>query len=729
MADPAASLPRPVANAAWAVLAAAHVLLAWFFPGWLAPFALVWIAAAAWLPGLRAAFTARALLAIAGLLAVLALKDLSPGGPFAEALSRLDPASLPPEARQPDRPRLLVSLGRLAAVLLALPLLRVLLDCPRRARAVALGLCLATAGLAASLLTHPAGPSEYGRAFHLGEVVNRNPAAGAFALAALFALGAGLSAGRGGRRSALPAFAAAGLCAAAVVTLGSRGGLLALAAGAGFLLYRENRDKPLRAAALAAGPALLLALLSPFFLARFAEGEGYRFELAAASLRALAHAPLAGLGLGGFAPGFALFGGLVPAEGMRVAHPDCGWILLLVEWGPLGLIAATPAAFVLLGRAAAPEDDSPALVAAAGLAAWSVAALGDVSLHRPEILVLGLPLLALFRPPASAPEDPRAPRAAPLLAGLLAASALAALLLGEACIRAALDPSETSAAAASALPLDPRARHLAGNRALARGEIERAAAEYSVAAALDPANSVAIQAYARAIGASRPDLAKPLWRRLFAGATLRAPALLAEELAGPFPQDAAYWVDALSVAPALWVLPADTGLRGAQGAYERWRALPAAVRAGSPWRSVLGASARWASAREFEDWPRAVEPEPAIAAAAEGGELLLSRSRDDLAWIWLVRRLPPPALASGPHDPTLPALVRAHPDDVVAAARLLGQTASAEERIALLQAWVRRPGSPPAFRIRLAHELDAAGRRREALPLLRSAAADLARGG
>lgn len=713
-----------------AAFAAAHVVLAWFAPALVAPLVLLWVACAAWHPRLRAAFTPRVLGAAAGLLAFLLLKDLATPGPFASALGRLDPLAAAPLARQPDTPGFLVSLGRVAAILLALPLLRVLLVPGRRARSFFGGLALALAGLACALLTHPAPTEGYGRAFRLGEVASRNPAAGAFALGAILALGAGLSAIRAGRWRALPAFAASGVCAAAVLALGSRGGLLALGAGIAALLYQENRDKIGRAVTLAAAAAIVILLFAPGPLSRLvAEGEGYRLELAGASLRALALAPWGGLGLGGFAPGFALFGELVPAEGMRVIHPDNGWILLFVEWGALGIGAAALAGFLLLRPRDGERDASP--TARAVLAAWGVAALGDVSFHRVELLVLGLPALAACfpAPEPAAGAAPRRRRPLALLVSVLALGAAAAGLAGEAWLRAARDPARSDPRLAAALPLDPAVRHLSGNRALERGDLDRAAVEYTVASALDPANTLAIQAYARAFTGARPELATPLWRRLFAGAGdgPRAADLLREELSRPGTRDAYFWMEVLDARPALWVVAADTELRGAQPAYERWRRRPAAERAASPWRSALGASARWGGAREFAQW---LGEDPARRKPAEiafGGDFLRERGRDDLAWLWLSRHLPAPApRPPASPDPLLRAFVLANPDDALAAARLLEQTESGPERLAILERLVARPRTPASFRIRLAYELHAAGRTREALTALQAAAAAMA---
>lgn len=704
-----------------AALAATHVFLAWFAPAWLGPSALACILAAAAFPRLRALLPAGATPVAAALLAFFALKDFATPGPASDALAALDPGTAPPFARQPDWPGALVSLGHLAAILLALPVLRVVLARPRLARAASLGLVLALATVAAALLTSPAPARDYGKVFQLGAVANRNPAAGAFALGALLAFGLALDALRSARRGAIPVFALAGLLACAAVAPGSRGGILALAAGAGWMLYQENHHRRGRLAALACGLGVGVLLAAPGPLARIvAEGETYRVELAAASLRALAHAPLGGLGLGGFPAGFALLGGLVPAEGMKVIHPDSGWVLALVEWGALGVVAIALAAKALLRWPAPPAPDSPAAAAPAGLVAWAVAATGDISFHRPELLVLGLPFLAL-RFPASE-RDAATSRAGAAAFAALALAGIAACGLGSGAARSARDP-DAPESAARRMPLDPAARHRLGNRALDRGDAAAAAAHYSVVAALEPANTEAIRAYASAIAAPRPDLALPLWRRLFAGATLRGHALLAGELARPSAVDAAYWLAALEQRPELWAQVSDTDLARAQSAYEKWRRSPEQARANTRTEAALGALARWGSVAEFDDWLAVARPSAAPGAAAEGARLLRARGRDDLAWRWLVHRFPKPPAAIVPPEPGLAARVLANPDDLLAAARLLDQTTSAELRLTLLTRLASRPGAPALFHVRLAQELDAAGRRQEALEALLKAAA------
>ena len=97
-----ASLGRQARDSWVAALATAHVVFAWFAPSWVAPLVLLWAGLFAWRADIRSAWTPRALLAAAGLLAFLALKDLALPGPFAAELARLDPASAPTRFRQPD---------------------------------------------------------------------------------------------------------------------------------------------------------------------------------------------------------------------------------------------------------------------------------------------------------------------------------------------------------------------------------------------------------------------------------------------------------------------------------------------------------------------------------------------------------------------------------------------------------------------------------------------------
>ncbi len=712
----------PGAAETWAAaLAAAHVFLAWFAPAWLGPFALTCILAAAAFPRLRDLLPSGAVPVAAMLLAFFALKDFATPGPVAAALSALDPGSPAVFARQPDWPRGLVSLGNFAAILLAVPVLRVVLARPRIARAASLGLVLALATIAIAILTHPASAANYGKTFQLGAVANRNPAAGAFALGTILALGLALDALRAARRSAIPAFALTALLACATIGPGSRGGILALAAGAGWLLYQENRKRSGRLVILACGLGVSLLLLAPGPLSRLVvEGETYRVELAAASLRALAHAPWGGLGLDGFQAGFPLLGGLIPAEGMKVVHPDVGWVLALAEWGVLGFFAVVIAGIALLRPAASPAPDSPALVAQAGLVAWAAAAMGDISFHRPELLVTGLLFLAL-RFPAAPPSAPSS-RGRPAAFAALALAALLAVATGSNAIRSARDRAGPESAARH-MPLDPATRHRLGNQAMMRGDIVGATAHYAVVAALEPANTKAIQPYARAIAAVRPDLALALWKRLLAGGAQRAHALLGEELVRPGTGDASYWMSVLDQRPELWAQIADTELPRAQSAYEKWRRAPLAALLATRPEAALGAVARWGSVAELDAWLAATRPAPDPAIAITGARLLGERGRDDLAWRWLVHHFPKPATVVSPPDAGLGALVRANPDDLLAAAKLLDQTTEPELRLALLARIAARPGAPALFHVRLAHELNAAGRRQEALEAMLRAAA------
>jgi len=672
-------------------------------------------------PAVRATVSWRGLAVGVTVIGLFWIKDRLMGGPLA-AVVAASGAPVAFHARQPETASLVAQLASLGACLLWLPLLRGALDGDRVLAGWIRGTVLVLAGLAAAVLTHPAATADYGHGSQLGAVVSRNAAAGAFALGAILAAGLAVDAFRHGRPREWPlAAVAAGVCAAAVAGLGSRGGLFALSAGAVCLVVRlgGRRARLTLVGLVVLGLGVLLA--APATLARLADlGREYRLELWAGSWRALAHAPWGGVGAGGFETGFALLGRMIPDENMRVAHPDSSWVLLFTEWGLAGVVIVAGALGCLLsGRAAQGERDGLRGVVLAGLAAWAVAACGDISLHRPVLLVVGLPLLA-----AACPMDAeRRGRAG----GAIISTGAVAVLLAVASVWAvrlnqrADDPATIDAGMIRLLPLDSRVNHILGRSALARGDTETAARYFELVAAVEPANTAAFEGYARALMPVRPDLALSFWRRLLAVSVPRASALLRVELARPDGVSAIYWMRAAEVRPELWVVPADTDRAGAQRCYERWLMLPAGVRTGSPVAPVLGAMARWGGTADLTAWLQA-GPRLQSSEIAPAGRMLRGRGRDDLAWVWLDHWFPMPVSVKVEPDPGLKARVRANPDDTVAAARLLDQTPPGEESLRLLERLVARPGAPAAFRLHLARALHESGRREEALDLMLAAA-------
>ncbi len=708
-----------------AVVGGGFLLAGWFAPALIVPGIGILLAVALAARGVRGSLAGAALLVCLAVIAVFAVKDFLPPGPLAEAVAALG-APVGFHARQPNLPTGLGQLASLGLVVLILPVLRTCLADRRLALYWMRTVVVVTTGLAAAVLTHPAATADYGEAFHLGYVVSRNPASAAFALGAIFAAGLAVVAVRDGRSWEWPlAGAAAAVCVAAVAGLGSRGGLFALAVGGGWFVVRlgDRRIRGTVAALVVLGIGLLL--LAPATVARLIDLRAeYRLELWAASMRALAQAPFAGFGSGGFQAGFALFGGLIPAEGMRVTHPDSSWVLMLVEWGPLGLIAVAGAGWCLLRNASAEGDqiDIVRVTAWAGVAAWATAAIGDIALHRPSLLVIGVPLLAIAFPSREA----LCPAGGGRHVGVMSAGLLALLFAGvsiwaDYTHKRPDDPTQVDARLAGLLPLDPRVHHVLGLAALERGAPDEAASHFTLVAALEPANARAIHAYARALLPVRRDLALPLWRRLMVAARLTASSLLAAELAEPGSPDAVYWMRAIETRPELWVVPADSDLTGAQRCYERWRMAPESVRVRSPIGPVLGAIARWGTTGDLDAWLR-TGPEVVVSRIASWGRLLRSRGRSDLAWLWLTRLLPAPPLVSGGIEPGLRARVLANPYDHVAAARLLNRTPATDEGLKLLDQLASRPGAPVWFRIRHAHALRERGLRDEALDVLLTAA-------
>jgi len=650
------------------------------------------------------------------------LKDRVMGGPL-DAVAGALGAPVRFHGRQPETASFVAQFAAVGAGLSWLPLLRFMLGEERVLIGWIRGVVLVLTGLAAAVLTHPAATMDYGHGSQLGAVVSRNAAAGAFALGAILAAGLMVDAWRQGRPREWPwAAAAAGVCTAAVAGLGSRGGLFALTAGAVFLVVRLGGRRARLTLVGLVVLALGVLLAAPATLARLADlGREYRLELWAGSGRALAHAPWGGLGAGGFETGFALLSGMVPQENMRVTHPDSSWVLMFTEWGLVGMAIMAGAVWYLLrGWRVSEEHEGLRGVVLAGLVAWAVAACGDISLHRPVLLVIGLPLVAAACPLDG--ERNRQGRGVLAVAGALVAVMLAAASLWAVRVnQSAGDPASVDAAMVGLMPLDSRVNHVLGCAALARGEAEAAARYFEWVAAVNPANTAAFEGYGRALMPERPDLALPFWKRLLVVSDMRAPGLLAAEMARSDGTDAIYWMRAAEERPELWVVPADTDRAGAQRCYERWLMQPASVRARSRVMPALGAMARWGGTADLTDWLK-TGPRLDASEIAPAARMLRTRGRDDLAWVWLSDRLPVPASVKAEPDPGLKARVLANPNDLVAAARLLDQTPPGEESLRLLERLVARPGAPAAFRLRLARALQEDGRRAEALDLMLAAA-------
>jgi O-antigen ligase len=259
-----------------------------------------------------------------------------------------------------------------------------------------------------------AGPMGIGRARAFFETPSTYAAILNLLLVPLLALVLG-----GGRR--LPLLATGALLAAAVFASTSRGGLVALAAGAGVAIALAQRGGLLRRRGVYAAVGVLAAgwiLAAGLRWVPVEEGEReapppaesragsslMRLELYELSWLAWRERPLAGTGYLTFRYVFDRGHDRTPsfdvASETWFAHDD--YLQTLQELGPLGLaglLALTALPLLLAHRrvAAVPEDRRPGLVAAAaGLATMSCHALVDFPFYIPACLLLYGALLGML---------------------------------------------------------------------------------------------------------------------------------------------------------------------------------------------------------------------------------------------------------------------------------------------------------------------------------------------
>jgi hypothetical protein len=347
---------------------------------------------------------------------LLAAKDLAPTFPVsgeAERRAALGVSALtwPANARNPA---LGLAAAHVAALFMALALVTLLADrlagSPRR-NFTALHLLawvLTAFGFAVMVGTEP--DRAYGPGNCIGHMVNKN---GAGTLIAIGIIVHGGLARAAWRRQAIILAAThlvvMGSLLAPFLRLGSRTALLALGAGAATHLWLVTRPGlgRWREAALALGVAGATALVTATLDERLASrisavaGDG-RWSIWRDSI-ALARAyPLFGVGLGAFESVYPLHGSIPLGLNERLTHPDSSWIALLLEWGALPFTA-----LILVGgwagwrhlrflrRYARHDSAEPGVIAASAVAAWLSAGLTDVTLHRPQSLLLGAVLMGI----------------------------------------------------------------------------------------------------------------------------------------------------------------------------------------------------------------------------------------------------------------------------------------------------------------------------------------------
>jgi len=320
------------------------------------------------------------------------------------------------------------------------------------------GVCLAQAAFALAQWSLGAGRL-YGRVSEevtapFGSFVNHNHFAALMETGVLLCAGLAWGVYRRAERATPAVLALSGLAlalAAAQLASGSRGGLIAVLAGALCLvalrLFGPGRPAAPGARAglsvlvgLGLAAALALALVSPQARTRLgslARGRSdrsgaYRLDTARATLAAAAHRPLLGSGFGAFEdalPPFKRRHGDV-----RTTHAESDALEVLAEGGLLGLLAlgalAAVCARALAARLRYRRERTRrwlALSAAAAAAAVLVHAVLDFGLRLPAVALALAAVLGL----AAAPREERArggAAASGLLAAVFAAAAVAALV-------------------------------------------------------------------------------------------------------------------------------------------------------------------------------------------------------------------------------------------------------------------------------------------------------------
>ncbi len=268
-----------------------------------------------------------------------------------------------------------------------------------------------------------------------------------------------------------PGRIAAPLVASVLVLTGSRGGLLAAAAGIGWVAVRGAvpRSALIRIAAGSLVGLVVLAALRPASVAHLVTPAlAGRADIWRTTGRMIRSAPLRGVGTGGFGAAYpcAQRAGAGPAWSPTLfAHNE--YLHALAETGPVGL-GLLVAWIVTLLRSRPP--DALGRGAQGGVVALSVAALFAFPLHLPPTQLLWLLLPALWMTPEPIGRSVR-PRGWRIAAGITVAAVIgwapARLLLRNAELHAGIAASARDEWA----PADARFRRAYGMGDTARDRI------------------------------------------------------------------------------------------------------------------------------------------------------------------------------------------------------------------------------------------------------------------
>lgn len=507
-----------------------------------------WLAALTHAPALGAGLAALAsgLLLLSGPAPAMEMLELGSVGVLALMLKDLWPVPLPavtewlhacgltgrvppPRFRNPQIWNGLQQAGQLSAACLTIAAVRcawIRRTVTRQTGLAVIGLLLTAFCVAVALTTDGARPYLAGNA--VLAVGSKNAAA---TLAGMgFVISAGLAAQHARRRAVVAAgFGLGALASLWVLThVRSWTGISGATAGCAALVWqwpRSRRAGKVRNRWMWVGAAgcgfLALALALAPELAERTAGllHDYRWDIWRDALSLLRDRPLGGVGLGSFAQVYPLVGRLELPRDSRLTHPDSSWVLLLIEWGLLPLAILAAAWLWRLRRRSGPEariaptsDAASGAIVDAGLAAWAVCGLTDISLHRPETALIGAGLLAFRDFPARSATRPA------WLAPLALTASLGIAMTGE-WARECQVREEVAASGPAALAwdlLNPKLHWQLALRAWNAGtdhpDLPLALAHFRAVVLLDHRSVAVPETIARFLMPTQPNAARTYWQ-------------------------------------------------------------------------------------------------------------------------------------------------------------------------------------------------------------------------
>lgn len=592
-----------------------------------------------------------------------------------------------------------------------------------------------------------------------GPFPNRNHTACYFAMSAL--IGAGCITWAAMRRKfGLLALGAAmfALLVAAMLTTGSRGGLIGFACGAAIfvgMVLAKRRSR--RAFGIAVAAALIVSALALIFgaqtLSRF-RGAGDA-QTSTETRRAVwrdaigmwKDAPLLGHGLGTFPQLFPIYQQLA-LDDQIVLHPESSWLLWLVELGLIPTAIGAGMVGTMLFRSGREAFDSHnsfylrAGAIAAVLTLLSHAAI-DVPAHRWGTAGLALSLLALAAPrrASGSPAEPsRKPAliaaglaffwAMPLLADWPAWSPLSVTRL--------LSRAETTGAvrlrdleqALHYFPLNPTLHQMIGLREVrsdGRGSAEWAR-HFQIVARLIPGSWRPVAEQARAARVASPGYAIHAWQLAVERGGHRRDELL--ELAlketASIPGSVATWSNYADAHPELLLAFARHADEApGRDAFDRWwqvRGLGSDRIEDAEVDAFYMLASRWGNGTQLAAWI-AKHPERKARDFRMWAALEHVWGNDARAWELLSSAIPEPSFPGAPPTAREPLELKWRTDraDIVnarALAHFLAHSGDAAASQQIIMEVAQRPGAPQWFVQKAAHLLAKEQRTSEAVALL-----------